>query len=72
MLGQIVKDWSLWEGPMLEKFMKECLLWVVPDTGPGEAHEKEGAAEAKHYELITVLIPCPPAPLRGRKERNHK
>ncbi|KAK4810932.1 hypothetical protein QYF61_013340 [Mycteria americana] len=67
MLEQFMKNCSPWEGPMLEKVVKDCLLWVGPHTGAGEECEEEGVAERKHYELTTTLIPCPSAPLWGRR-----
>ncbi|KAJ7396141.1 protein pxr1-like [Pitangus sulphuratus] len=44
-----LKDCTPWEAPMweqftkncsLEKFMKDCFLWVQPHTGTGEECEK--------------------------------
>jgi len=32
--------------------------------------KEEGAAETMCDELTTIYIPRPPAPLRGRRERN--
>lgn len=33
---------SLWEGLMLEKFMKDCLQWVSPYHGAREEEEQHG------------------------------
>jgi len=65
-----VKNCSLWEGAMLEKFMEDCLLWEGPHTGAGEECEEEGAAETKCDELTTTPIPHPPALLRGEEAEN--
>ncbi|PKU38023.1 hypothetical protein llap_11679 [Limosa lapponica baueri] len=40
MLEQFVKNCSPWEGPMLEKFVKGCLLWEGPHAGTGEECEE--------------------------------
>ena len=39
-LGQFMKNCSLWEGLMLEKFKEDCLLWEGPHTGAEEEHEE--------------------------------
>ena len=54
---------TAWEGPTLEKLMKDCLLWVRPYAGAGEGHLEEGAAEKQHYEMITSPTPRPSVPL---------
>ena len=54
-MGTLWMKCSLWEGPTLEKFMNDCIPWVGPHAGAGEEHEREGAAEMKHYECIMNL-----------------
>jgi len=34
--GADVKSCSLWEGLMLEQYMKNCIPWEGPQTGAGE------------------------------------
>ena len=53
-----LKNWTLWEEPTLEQFVKDCLLWVGPHAGAGEMCEEEGAAEMKGYQLTTTPIAC--------------
>ena len=40
MLGQFVKNCSPWERPTLEKFVEDCLLWEGPHAGAGEECEE--------------------------------
>ncbi|KAK4817118.1 hypothetical protein QYF61_027981 [Mycteria americana] len=54
-----LKDCSLWRGPMLEKFVEDCLPWVGPHAGAGEeceesSPEEEGAAERTCDELTEL------------------
>ncbi|KAK4810165.1 LOW QUALITY PROTEIN: hypothetical protein QYF61_010477, partial [Mycteria americana] len=71
MLEQVMKDRSPWEGPTLEKFVKDCLPWVRPHVGAGEEREKEGMAETTRNELTATPIPyAVPAPL-GEKRLNN-
>jgi len=56
-----------WEGPMLEKFMEDSVLWEGPHVGAGEECEEEGVAETMCDELITTPIPHAPVPLRVRR-----
>lgn len=44
--GAVLQEFSLWEGPILKKFMKSCLLWEGPHTGEREECNYEGASEA--------------------------
>ena len=53
---QFVKNCSPWKGPTLEKFIKDCIPWEAPHAGAGEEHEQEGAADTKHYELISAKL----------------
>jgi len=69
MLEQFMKNCNPWEGPILEKFTENCLPWEGHHAGAEEEHEEEGAAETKRDELTTTLIPCPPVPLSGRRQR---
>ena len=70
MLEQFLKYGSLWEGPTLEQFMKDC----IPHAGAGEDCEEEGVAETKHYELSATSIPktlhCLQVGGGGRRVRN--
>lgn len=50
----------LLEGPMLEKFMKSCILWEKVHARVGEGHQ-EGVAEMMCDELTTTYIPHPHA-----------
>ncbi|KAK4821782.1 hypothetical protein QYF61_002198 [Mycteria americana] len=70
MLEQFVKNCSPWEGLTLEKFLKDCLLSVEPHAGAGEEREEEGAAESTCDELTTTPISSPPVPLEERRKRN--
>jgi len=36
-----MKNRSLWEGPMLEKFMKDCLLWARPMLEQGKSMRRK-------------------------------
>jgi len=56
MLGQFVKNCSLWEGLMLENFMEDCLLCVGPHSGAGEESEEEGAAGTMYDELTSPCV----------------
>ena len=66
-LEQFMKNCSLWEGLTLEKFVEDCLPWEGSHAGAGEECEEEGMAETTRYELTITPMPCPPAPLAGRK-----
>ena len=55
--------------------LKDCTPCEGPQTGAGaeceeSSPEEEGAAETTCGELTTTPVPRPPAPLRGRRERN--
>jgi len=39
-LEQFMKTCSPWEGPMLEKLVKDCLLWERAHTGAGAECEE--------------------------------
>jgi len=82
MLGQFVKNCTLWEGPTLEQFAKSCspweglmlqefvegcLTWQGPHSGSGEECEGEGAAEMACDELTVTPIAHSPAPLAGKR-----
>lgn len=55
-----MKDCSSWKRSMLEKFMKDCLLWVKPHAVAGQECEQEGTSETKCFALNTTLTPpCP-------------
>lgn len=58
-LEQFVKAGSMWEGPMLEMFRKDCLAWVEPHPGTGGECEEKGETEAKYYELTATPVPHP-------------
>ncbi|KAK4810860.1 LOW QUALITY PROTEIN: hypothetical protein QYF61_008832 [Mycteria americana] len=55
---------------MLDRFVKDCILWEGPHAGAGEECEEEGAAEAKHYELTTTPIPLCHSGGGGRRIRS--
>ncbi|GAB0184254.1 hypothetical protein GRJ2_000890700 [Grus japonensis] len=40
MLEQFMKNCSLWEGLMLEKLVEDCLPWEGPHAGAGEECEE--------------------------------
>lgn len=44
-----MKKCSLWEAPMWEQLVKDCILY----EGAGEQCEEEGTAKIKCYELTT-------------------
>jgi len=50
--------------------VEDCLLWEGPHVGAGAECEEEGVAETKCDYLTATPIPRPPAPLRGRRQRN--
>ncbi|PKU38308.1 hypothetical protein llap_11386 [Limosa lapponica baueri] len=52
MLEHFVTNCSLWEGPLLEKFKKDCIPWERAYTGAREQLEEEGVAEVKHHEKV--------------------
>ena len=68
-LEQSVKNSSLWEGLLLEKFMEDCLPWEGPHARAEECEEEE-AAETTCSELTVIPIPRPPALLRGKRQSN--
>lgn len=45
-----MKNNSMWEGLMVEKFVKYCLLWEGSHTGVEEELVEEGAAKTMCYE----------------------
>jgi len=53
-LKQFVKNCSLREGLMLEKFMGDSILWEGPNAGGGEEREEGGVADMKRYELTAT------------------
>jgi len=48
--------------------VKDCIPWERPHAGAGEELDKEGIAEAKHYELTMTTIPHPLHCLEERDE----
>lgn len=62
-----MKDCSPWERPMLEKFMKDCILWVRLHVRAGQEFEQEGTSETKCHELST--IPIRPYPCTALEEK---
>jgi len=48
--------------------MKSCSPWEGPQVVAGAECEEDRAAEMCD-ELTATPIPCPPAPLGGRRER---
>jgi len=56
-LEQFVKNCSPWEGPVLEKFVENCLPWVGPHAGAGEEREEEGVAETTCDKLTATPVP---------------
>ena len=52
--SSFLKGCTLRKGPMLENFVKDCLLWVEPHGGAEEEHKEEGVVETKHYGLTTT------------------
>jgi len=67
MLEQFMKNCRPWEGLTLKKFMKDCIPWEGPHTGAGKEHQLELVAEMKCYEWITIPIPHLPVPLEKRR-----
>jgi len=61
-----LKDCTPWKGPMVDRFMENCLLCRGPHAGAGAEREEEGASATTHDELATAPIPRPPA-LLGRR-----
>jgi len=57
MLEQFRKNFSLWEGHMLEKFVENCLPWEAPHAGAGQEYGKEGATETRCDELTASPFP---------------
>ncbi|PKU41795.1 hypothetical protein llap_7896 [Limosa lapponica baueri] len=52
-----LKDCTLWKGTMLEKLMKDSILWEGPHAGAREDYEEEGVTETKCYELTPTPTP---------------
>lgn len=52
---------------MLEKSMKNCILWEKAHARVGEGHQEEGMAEMMCDELTTTSIPHPHVPLGGEQ-----
>ncbi|GAB0204951.1 zinc finger and BTB domain-containing protein 5 [Grus japonensis] len=59
----LLKDCTLWRGPIFEQFVKDFIPWEEPHTGAEEQHVEEGAAERNRYGLTTTPIPHSPVPL---------
>jgi len=53
----LLKDCTQLEGLIVEQLMKDSVLWEGPNTGAGEEHEEEGAAEMKCGGLTSTPIP---------------
>lgn len=66
-----MKNSSLWEALMLEKFGKDCLLLEEPQAEEEfeSASEEKGAAETTCNELATDFIHCLLHCWRGRRQR---
>jgi len=58
-LQQFMKNYSLQEGPVLEKFVEDFFPWVGPHTGAVKECEEEGMAETKCDELTQSPFPVP-------------
>ncbi|GAB0178075.1 EH domain-containing protein 4 [Grus japonensis] len=54
-----LRDSTLWEGPMLDKFVENCLPWVGPHAEAGDKCDKEGVAKTMCDELAAISIPHP-------------
>lgn len=49
-LEQFLKNYSLWEGFMLEKFLENCFLYKIPHGGAGE-----GLLRKKEQQRLRVM-----------------
>lgn len=66
-----MKNSSVWEGLLLEKFGKDCLLLEEPQAEEEfeySAPEEKGAAEKMCDELATDPTYCPLHHWRGRRQ----
>lgn len=61
---QLLKYYSLWEGLVLEKLMKDCNTWDEPVLAQGESERRKERQKQSVDGLTTTPIPCSPAPLR--------
>jgi len=59
MLEQFLKNYSPWERPKQQQFMKDCILWEEPQAGVGEQREKEEVSKRSCCELTRTPIPHP-------------
>jgi len=60
MLEQFMENCMPWDGPILEKVIKDCIAWVThwsrgSHAGAGGKHEEDGAAEI----LTATPFPIP-------------
>ena len=60
-----MKNCSLWEWPMLEKFVEDCLPGEEVHARAGDECEEEGVAEKR--ELTATSISRLPACLKGEE-----
>lgn len=71
MLEQFMNNCSLCEGPTLEKFVGDCLLWEGIHSKEEKEREEEGAAETVYDELtVTPHSPFPCATGGEEVEKN--
>lgn len=54
-MATVLKKCSLLEGHTLEKFVKDCILWLGLNAKAGEEHKEEKAAGMKHYACVMNL-----------------
>jgi len=73
MREQFLKNCSPWEGPTLEKLVKDSISWLGPMLKWGKKCE-EGVGEMNGYELPTTsYLPCAARQGRGKiKELERK
>lgn len=61
-------DTKVIPAPILEQFMKDCIL----HAGAGEDCEEEGAAETMHHEPTAASVLQNPALLAGEEEEEEE
>lgn len=49
----VLNGCTLWKGPMLKVFVKDCLPWVGAHIGAEKEYQEEGAAETQ-YPLVPL------------------
>ncbi|KAJ7421785.1 hypothetical protein WISP_41173 [Willisornis vidua] len=67
LLEEFVKNCRPQKGCIVEKFMKDFVLWKSPELKQEEECEEDEALETKCYEHTAGLVSHPSALLRGKE-----